>query len=220
MTTLAIDTCEANCSAAFLMADGQVFACTENIGRGHAERLLPMIEELLTEASLRYADISRIAVTTGPGTFTGLRIGLSVARGLALSLGIPCIGVSALTVLAAQAKAPTGPIHSVLKGRGGQVFYQAFEGVDAQSVPKPVCDAANLDADDAHHEIERRSGYVLGSGVSLVMGRETGTADGIDTPALARLSLLLAPEDFPPEPFYLRAADAVKAKPLIKISDK
>lgn len=220
MTVLAIDTSEANCSAALLSENGQSFVASEPLGRGHAERLLPMIEELLAKAKIAYADINRIAVTTGPGTFTGLRIGLSVARGLALSLNVPCIGVSGLDVLAAQAKAHQGIIHSVIKGRGGQVFYQAFEYVGQAKHANALGEAANLDAEDTRMAIENQSGYVIGSGVSLVMGREAGPEDIIDPAVLAALSLLLEPGDFPPEPFYLREADAVVAKPIITISDQ
>jgi len=220
VTVLAIDTSEANCSAALLTVDGKMFAASEPLGRGHAERLLPMIEELLAQARITYGDINRIAVTTGPGTFTGLRVGLSVARGLALSLGVPCVGLSGLIVLAAQAKSNKGFVHSVIKGRGGQVFYQAFEVGDANMPAKALGAAENLDADEARMTIENRSGYVLGSGMPLVMGREAGLEDVIDPAVLAALSLSLDPENYVPEPFYLREADAVIAKPIIKIRDQ
>jgi tRNA threonylcarbamoyladenosine biosynthesis protein TsaB len=221
VTILAIDTCEANCSAALVREGDPVFQASEPLGRGHAERLLPMIESLLAEAALDYSDLRRIAVITGPGTFTGLRIGLSVARGLALALGVPCLGISSLTALAAQAQARgvAGPVHALIAGRGGQVFHQCFESRDGAGLPKSISVAANLDADDAHQQIESRSGYVLGSGVPLVMGRETASADIIDVAVLAGLVKGLAPADFPPEPYYLRAADAVKAKPILQIRE-
>ncbi len=217
MIILAIDTAETHCSAALLLADGTVHSARENLGRGHAERLLPMIEELLDLAAAEYEDIMRIAVTTGPGTFTGLRIGLSVARGLALALQVPCVGVSSLVCLAAQAPLTGGPVHAVVKGRGGQVYYQAFEGRGTGGLPVPVTEAENIDAHIACDRIEERSGYVIGSGVPLIMGREIGEMDGIDPGVLAGLAPALLPDDFPPEPYYLRAADAVKAKPIIKI---
>jgi len=219
MTILAIDTCEANCSASLLLVDGQVFSRVENLGRGHAERLIPMIEELLAQALLQYSDIDRIAVITGPGTFTGLRIGLSVARGLALSLQVPCVGLSSLMVLAAQAQVTSGPVHAVIKGRGGQVFYQEFEGRDVRCLPKPVVEASNVDAVVAQECIEATSGFVLGSGVPLVMGREAGGMDAINPEVLAELAQKLEVHKFPPEPFYLRAADAVKAKPVFLVNE-
>lgn len=219
MTILAIDTSEAYCSAALHGKDGLAISRAENLGRGHAERLMPMVEELLREASLSYEDIQKIAVVTGPGTFTGLRIGLSVARGYALSLKRPCVGLSSLMVLAAQAPVHCGPIHAVIKGRGGQVFYQAFEGRAANNLPAPISEPANLDADQAHTAIEQNAGYVLGSGVPLVMGREAEPTDAVDTRVLAACAAPLDAADFPPEPFYLRPADAVKARPVFRVQD-
>jgi len=219
VTTLAIDTCEANCSAALLLEGGQCFSLSEELGRGHAERLLPMVEDLLAEASLVYSDISRIAVTVGPGTFTGLRIGLSVARGLALSLNVPCVGLTSLMTLAAQAPVSSGIVHAVLKGRGGQVFYQSFDRMDARGLPHASCDPVNIDEDEARRAIEETSGFVLGSAVPLVMGREIDERDKVDPITLARLAGLLDPADFLPEPFYLRAADAVKARPIFRIDE-
>jgi len=220
VTVLAIDTSEVNCSATLLMTDGRTFYRSEPLGRGHAERLLPMVEELLDEAGSVYADISRIAVVTGPGTFTGLRIGLSVARGLALSLAVPCVGLSGLAVLAGQAKVASGVVHCAITGRGGQVFYQPFEKEDGVTQVQPLEHALNIDADDARAAIESRSGYVLGSAVPMVMGREVGPEDIIDTTVLAALSLALEPGDYPPEPYYLREADAVVARPVIPIGDQ
>lgn len=226
MTLLAIDTSEINCSAALLLADGRSFQCSEAIGRGHAERLLPMIEELLAEAGIAYGDIGRIAVTTGPGTFTGLRIGLSVARGLALSLAVPCIGVSGLLALAAQAAAPVSRIvHAVIKGRGGQVYYQPFLMRAEDQLPTILEEAANIDAAEVLPKITLRPGLVIGSGVPLI--REPGQsgdacAEGdagsaIDILALAKISRDLDPANYVPEPTYLRPADAIRAAPIIKI---
>jgi len=95
---LAFDTSAAHCAAALLLGD-EVFLRTEEMGRGQAERLVPFLEELLAGQSLGFSDIRRIGVGIGPGNFTGTRISVSLARGLALSLGIPAIGVSALEAL-------------------------------------------------------------------------------------------------------------------------
>jgi len=218
VTLLAIDTCEACCSVALLGADGQSYVISEKIGRGHAERLLPMIGELLTEAGLAYADLTRIAVTTGPGTFTGLRIGLSVARGLALSLAVPCIGVPALMVLGAQAKGCGVPVHTAIKGRGGQIFYQAFDNSVEDDVPFALCEAVNIDAVDAEGLFSAAPGALTGSGACLIDGREETLDDAVNPVILAQLAQKLRPEDFAPEPLYLRAADAVKAKTILNIA--
>lgn len=215
---LALDTSEAYCSAALLTADGRHFSKQEHLGRGHAERLIPMVEELFEEAGSSYEQLERIAVATGPGTFTGLRIGLSVARGVALSCDIPCIGVSSLTVLASKVSYD-GPVHAVMMGRGGQVFYQSFQGRDSRGLPVSLSDAENLDAEDATLKIEENSGLVLGSAVPAVMGREAEASDALDPLVLAKLAAGLPAETFPPEPFYLRAADAVKARPVFVSHD-
>lgn len=214
---LAIDTCEGVCSAA-LVREGQALASRmERIGRGHAERLLPLIEELLAEAAAGYADLGCIAVCVGPGTFTGLRIGLSVARGMALANDVPCVGLMSLPVLAAQAQAEghADPVHAIVMGRGGQGFYQAFDGVADNGLPQPITEAGCFDGDDIATRINRRPGLVVGSGADLVGAPHAINA--VDPVTLARLSVLLDPLAYLPEPAYLRDADAKKAKAILPV---
>lgn len=99
---LAFDTSAAHCAAGLFFEDRKV-TLSEEMGRGQAERLMPMIEELLERAGLRYRDLDRIGVGIGPGNFTGIRISVAAARGLALSLGVPAIGVSCLEALRTRA---------------------------------------------------------------------------------------------------------------------
>ncbi|WP_371226187.1 tRNA (adenosine(37)-N6)-threonylcarbamoyltransferase complex dimerization subunit type 1 TsaB [Roseovarius sp. 2305UL8-3] len=99
-TVLAFDTSAAHCAAALLSGD-RVVVKAEEMGRGQAERLMPLLEELLSGEGMRFADLDRIGVGVGPGNFTGIRISVSAARGLALGLGIPAIGVSCLAALRA-----------------------------------------------------------------------------------------------------------------------
>ena len=102
---LAIDSAGAACSAA-VWHDGQLAASRlERMARGQSERLLPLIEEAMAESGLGYADLAAIAVTTGPGGFTGARIGLAAARGLALASGKPAIGVGSFLAHAAATTA-------------------------------------------------------------------------------------------------------------------
>ncbi|MCJ9428247.1 tRNA (adenosine(37)-N6)-threonylcarbamoyltransferase complex dimerization subunit type 1 TsaB [Kordiimonas marina] len=216
MTILAIDTSEAYCSAALVRGGNVLASRCDNIGRGHAEHLLPMIEGLLETAGTGYPDISRVAVTCGPGTFTGLRIGLSVARGLALGLGVPCLGLSGLTVLAAAAEGD-GPVHAVMTGRGGQAYHQAFEGRSEDGLPMPISEPASLPVDEILRRITATPGRIVGSGSPSVMPGAVPTG-GIDPEVLASLAETLAPESFPPDPLYLRAADAAKAKPLLPVA--
>lgn len=229
MSILAIDTSEQACSIALANGDTVIDSVSEIIGRGHAERLLPLIEERLTNAGLGYADLTRIAVTTGPGTFTGLRIGLAVARGLALQADIPCIGMTGLSVLAAQASARAGtPIHATITGRGGQAFYQRFQASADGAMPDPVTEASGLDAENIAAEVNNAAGVVIGSGVDLLSEKglldrsqdsriELDTARIIDPAKLALLAQNLEPEAYPPEPTYFRAADAKKATPILPV---
>ncbi|UTW58646.1 tRNA (adenosine(37)-N6)-threonylcarbamoyltransferase complex dimerization subunit type 1 TsaB [Kordiimonas sp. SCSIO 12603] len=218
MAILAIDTCESYCSSAVLLASGEMFSSADAIGRGHAEHLIPQLEGLMEQAGISYADITRVAVTTGPGTFTGLRIGLSVARGIALAQNIPCVGLTALSVLAAQAQQEKpGRVYSVMKGRGGQVFLQAFVDLEADGLPKMLGEPMNIDEPDALQMIEDNPGRVVGSGAALL---ELSTEhDHVDPAILARIAQNVNPKIYPPEPTYYRQADAAKAKRLIPIGD-
>ena len=95
MRLLAIDTALAACSAAVFDTDGGIIASeSETMMRGHAEALMPMIARVMAKAATKFAELDRIAVTVGPGSFTGLRVGVSAARGLALAAGKPAVGVA------------------------------------------------------------------------------------------------------------------------------
>ena len=108
MKVLAVDTALGACSAA-LLEDARVLARRfEPMERGHAERLAPMVEEVMHEAGAGFASLERLAVTTGPGTFTGQRIGLAFMRGLRVALHRPLAGITTLAAMAAQARAETG----------------------------------------------------------------------------------------------------------------
>lgn len=222
MTLLAIDTSESACSIALLDGGTVVDSKSEMIGRGHAERLLPLIEERLVATGLTYSDLTRIAVTTGPGTFTGLRIGLAVARGLALQGSLPCVGLTGLQVLAASAneQAGTAPVYAVIAGRAGQAFVQKFtsdrflDSVDA---------VANLDMGNIVKMIDGDPGTVVNTSreiTELFAGRgiEVISLEAIDVVTLGRLALDLDPETHPPEPTYFRAADAKKATPILTVA--
>ena len=104
MIVLAIDTACSACSAA-LARDGVVVAArSEAMARGHAEALMPMVQAVMAEARIAWADLELVAVTNGPGSFTGLRTGLAAARGIALAQGIPVAGVTTLEAVAAAGR--------------------------------------------------------------------------------------------------------------------
>ncbi|MRU15221.1 tRNA (adenosine(37)-N6)-threonylcarbamoyltransferase complex dimerization subunit type 1 TsaB [Roseovarius sp. A21] len=109
---LGFDTSAAHCAAALLSGDRVLVTRHEEMGRGQAERLMPLLEEVLAEGGATWRDLSRIGVGVGPGNFTGIRIAVSAARGLALSLGIPAVGVNgfeAITLTAPDGHLPALP---------------------------------------------------------------------------------------------------------------
>lgn len=136
MKTLGIDTANSVCAVA-VWADGALVASVaDRLARGQAERLLPMIADALAQAGLGHVDIDRYAVTVGPGAFTGLRVGLAAARGLALAGGKPLVGVTSLEAAALAARTAAGaverPVLVVLDSRREDFYVQAF---DARGTP-------------------------------------------------------------------------------------
>lgn len=130
MRILALDTAGPGLSAAWV-EDGNVKAhAAEQLGRGHAERLLPVLDLVRREAGRRWSEIDLVAVTTGPGNFTGLRAGIAVARTLSLALGCPICGVGTLEAVAQSAasiQAGAGCILVAMDARRTEVYLQRFE---------------------------------------------------------------------------------------------
>lgn len=124
---LCIETATKNCSVS-LAKDGQTLGCKEISGQGysHAEMLHVFIDEVLRENGVSYRDLSAIAVSRGPGSYTGLRIGVSAAKGLCFALGIPLISLETLEVLASQAKVSDGFIVPMLDARRMEVYSAVF----------------------------------------------------------------------------------------------
>lgn len=124
---LNIETATKNCSVA-LAKDGKTVLCKEiaEEGYSHAERLHVFIEEIIKETGITFKDLSAIAVSQGPGSYTGLRIGVSAAKGLCFALGIPLIAVDTLQVLASQVKVSSGLIVPMLDARRMEVYSAIF----------------------------------------------------------------------------------------------
>ena len=190
-TVLAFDTSAAHCAAALLLPGGRVLTRLEPMEKGQAERLMPLLEELLREAGLGWSDLTRLAVGTGPGNFTGVRIAVAAARGLALGLGIPAIGITRLEALAFGLPRP---ITVVEDARRGEVYVQGF-GTETS-------EALLLDGSDLPHALE----------TAQVTGSAAGPAALPPAMPLAEaMARLAAARDLPqprPAPFYLRGADA------------
>lgn len=215
---LGIDTALSGCSAALVDEEGGIRALRfELIARGHAERLVPMVGEMLAEAGVDSSQIGGVAVAAGPGSFTGIRVGLAAARAFALAWGTPCHGVSSLATLALAALAEnretigTAPFLATIDASRGQVYAQLFRA--AGDAPEALSDAAALSPEDAarlaadtHCTLATGSGAMLvheASGKSLVPLAPEWT----DAAAVARLSRLPGFAQ-PPQAFYVRPHDA------------
>lgn len=139
--TLAFDTSAAHCAAALLFGDGQIDSRVEALSKGQAERLMPMLESLLLQHGKTWADLTLIGVGIGPGNFTGIRISVSAARGLALGLRIPAIGVSTLDAIhhlqpesLAAVPAPRDQIYVQRRGEAAKLI-DASDAVDPVFIP-------------------------------------------------------------------------------------
>ena len=143
MIVLAFDTAQGALSAAVRDGEGELAAIFEERTRGHAEALMPMLETVLAEAALGFAGLDALAVTVGPGTFTGLRVGLAAARGLALARGLPLVGVTTLEAVAAPVSAVAGEaVVAAFDARRDEIYLQVFDDGLADARPQP--DASNI----------------------------------------------------------------------------
>ena len=208
MLVLALDTCQAACSAVIMDGAREISRRVEQMSRGHQERLAPMVQELMIEAGFSFGALERVGATVGPGSFTGLRVGLAFAKGLGFALGIPVIGVGVLEALAAPLKTQAGVVVAVLEAKRGQVYVQAFQGDGVLLEPQALAvDAA----------VARIAGYLRAGPVALVgtgmdhfaaLGPELlmFNLDHVDPAVVAQLAQ--AKPVTAPQPLYLRAPDA------------
>ncbi len=213
MNILAIDTALAACSIAVLTPERTV-SRIEPMPRGHAEALMPLVAEVLTEADIGYEAINRFAVTVGPGTFTGVRVGVAAVRGMALATGRPAIGISTLEAIAATHFAATGssqPVAVVMDARREQVYAQCFLADGS-----PLDEARAVAVEDLAASLPTGVDVAVGTAADMLaeaagrIGR-TVRADGSigwpDPVVLGRLAAVRRPGD-PPSPLYLRPPDA------------
>ncbi|MFK7836647.1 MAG: tRNA (adenosine(37)-N6)-threonylcarbamoyltransferase complex dimerization subunit type 1 TsaB [Sulfitobacter sp.] len=202
---LAFSTSGPYCGVA-LWSDGDVIAAQhEDIAKGQAERLMPMIDEVLAEAGASLKVLDALGVGVGPGNFTGIRISVSAARGLALGLGIPSVGVSLLEALAFGHAGPV--LTSILAGRD-HFCLQRF-GKDAARGPEVVARTDVQDwrfpgltciGNEEHHIAEQ-------------LGATGGPAPFYPASAIARIAAARWQDNPPrPAPLYLRAPDAAPGR--------
>jgi tRNA threonylcarbamoyladenosine biosynthesis protein TsaB len=221
MLILAIDTALDACAAAVLdtSAGNLVAQESQSMKRGHAEALMPLIARVMKASGVAFAALDRIAATTGPGSFTGLRVGLSAARGIALAAGKPVVGVTTLTAFAAPIVSGNGGPHQILAAidaRHDHVYFQMVDG-DGNSLirPKVAPISEALDAARA------AAPFLVGNAARILAERWPADApppikvDQQPAPDIAWVAWLGAavdPESAPARPYYLRAPDAKPPK--------
>ena len=216
MNILALDTSMGACSAALLKHDGKVFARAEKMARGHAEALMPMVSQVMDASGVAFAGLDRIAATTGPGSFTGVRIAISAARGLALVTGAALFGTDSLTVMANDAlgSGVTGcpPFAVAVDARRGMLYLGLYNGA-GQRLDGPLLIAP----DDAANMLTSGIRTAVGSGATHLaeaaapLGVAVGTKLPDLEPQAACLAALAAEsgETVPIlKPLYLRPPDA------------
>jgi tRNA threonylcarbamoyl adenosine modification protein YeaZ len=216
MRVLAIDTALEACSAAVLDTSRGGITASETIAmaRGHAEALMPLVARVMDIAEIEFAELDRIAVTTGPGSFTGLRVGISAARGIALAAGKPAIGLSTLAGFAAPLIAEDDSTHVVaaIDARHDHVYLQVF-GNGGRTLVAPR--VATLR--DAIRAAMTGPARIVGTAANLVAAAWPKGGDqplsverraAPDIGWIARLGAAAADAHGPPKPLYLRAPDA------------
>lgn len=221
MNILALDTAQNACSVAVMRTHDQSAREFEWRPRGHAEVLASMIERVMGQADMSFNQLDRVAVTVGPGSFTGLRVGIATARGIALAAEIPIIGISSLEAVAANIEQDTKqalPICVMFDARRGEVYVQLFDA-DVKALSEPCACAPDKVADI----LPTQETIAIGSGVELV-SQALGEAQAQmlvpsealnvpDAAILAKLAQNKEPQSLSAEPLYLRAPDAKPQKP-------
>jgi tRNA threonylcarbamoyladenosine biosynthesis protein TsaB len=222
MLILAIDTALDACAAAVLDTEAGKLVAQESqiMKRGHAEALMPLIGRVIAASGTAFASLGRIAVTTGPGSFTGLRVGLSAARGIGLAANIPVVGVTTLAAYAAPIVSQNEeyPVVSAIDARHDHVYLQVVNGNGSALVRPcvaPMSEALNTWRFGAPH--------IVGNAASILAERWPAHAvapfkvDPQIAPDIVWVGWLgaaVSPETAPARPFYLRAPDAKPAKEL------
>src|SRR5438270_9801332 len=216
MRVLAIDTALGACAAAVLDSSAGAILSSESLGmqRGHAEAIMPLIARVMDAARCEFAELDRIAVTVEPGSFTGLRVGIWAARGIALAAGKPAIGLTTLAGFAAPhiSADDTRPVAAVIDARHEHVYLQVF-GPGGRTVVAPRIAPLR----EAVLAAESGTARIVGSAAGLMAASWPRTqpppalVDQRGAPEIewiARLGAAAAEGQGPPKPLYLRAPDA------------
>ncbi|MGH7006808.1 MAG: tRNA (adenosine(37)-N6)-threonylcarbamoyltransferase complex dimerization subunit type 1 TsaB [Stellaceae bacterium] len=214
MKVLGLDSAGSQCAVAVLDGDRVASARAEAMRHGQAERLMPLIAEMLAAAAVAPAAVDLIAVTTGPGSFTGIRIGLAAARGLALATGRPAVGVSVLDAYAAAVPAAARQARALIvavESKRDEFYLQAFKAAGAALAPPAQVHPRDLAAwlpsgplllaGDAAARLQTQL-----AGHDFVMAPDAQSVDAVWVARLGRAHADGGAVE-PPRPFYLRAPD-------------
>ena len=220
MNVLAFDTCLGAVSAAVSRSGGSLLReAYELRAAGHAERLLPMVAEVMQAAGVAFAELDRIAVTLGPGGFTGVRVGIAAARGLALATGKPVVAATSLAVMAHRAEellAEAGEppkarrLMVAVDARRGALYVQSFAAGAVGTT-----EAQLLAPEEAARSLGPEGAIVVGSGAAIVAAAAHALGVAVETrlpelqPRARNLAAMAArlPPVSPVRPLYLRAPD-------------
>ena len=220
MLILAIDTALDACAAGVLDTDAGRLIAQESqaMRRGHAEALMPLIARVMKQSGLSFSELDRVAATTGPGSFTGLRVGLSAARGIALAANKPVVGVTTLTAYAAPVVSENGehPVIAAIDARHDHVYFQVVGGDGTSLIAPQVAPIAEALA-------AWRFGppLLVGNAAKILSDRwpahaappvEVDAQPSPDITWVAWLGAAVNPKDAPARPYYLRAPDAKPSK--------
>jgi tRNA threonylcarbamoyladenosine biosynthesis protein TsaB len=205
---LAVDTALGACSVAILQNDQVLAHSFDVMERGHAEALAPMVEAAMKNADCEFASLERLAVTVGPGTFTGQRVGLAFMRAMRIALGIPLVGVTTLSAMAHQAMAETQQaIGAGLHDARRNEFYVEIAG----AVQLSPC---VLSFEDAVGRLTELSAPFVLAGTAAARAHAhlpSSVLSGVRQPDalwVAKLAHTSTPSREPPRPLYLRPPDA------------
>jgi tRNA threonylcarbamoyladenosine biosynthesis protein TsaB len=224
MFILAIDTALDACAAGILDTRTSRLIAHESLPmqRGHAEALMPLIGRVMKASGIGFPDLHRIAVTTGPGSFTGLRVGLSAARGLGLAAAKPVVGLTTLTAFAApvvSANAPY-PIISAIDARHDHVYFQVVSGDGSPLIRPRVAPIA-----EALEAARLGAPHLVGNAAQILADRwpadmpppaQVDAQPAPDITWVAWVGAAVTPDKAPARPYYLRAPDAKPQTDLLQ----
>lgn len=226
MLILAIDTALDACAAGVLDTDAGRLIAQESqaMKRGHAEALMPLIARVMKASGVAFTSLDRIAATTGPGSFTGLRVGLSAARGIGLAAGRPVVGLTTLTAYAAPVVAQNAaqPVISAIDARHDHVYFQVVSG-DGSSLVRPRV----APIEEALEAARFGAPHLVGNAAQILSQRWPADApppfrvDSQPAPDIAWVAWLgaaVSPDTAPARPYYLRAPDAKPAQDALQRS--